>query len=182
MTAIFDSFFYYLKMQQFYYIISILIKYALSITQNEELRIKLYSLQDQANAIGKLAFQNLLIIQYLDTFSYIVKKYDNSILELMTDLIKYLKTFSSPVKHSAAEIAVLCLVYNDICPNTSSSFLEQIKAYLNPYYEFLLILKKEKKYLPSNNYKISDEKQILLAFKYLGPTAVEFPLAINKGR
>jgi hypothetical protein len=99
------------------------------------------------------------------------KKYDNTILELMTDLIEYLKTFSHPVKHSAAEITVLCLVYNDICSNPicpNTPFLEQIKAYLNPYYEFLLTLQKEKKYLPSNNYKISDEKQILLAFKYLG--------------
>jgi hypothetical protein len=100
----------------------------------------------------------------------------------VTDLIKYLKTFSSPVKHSAAEIAVLCFVYNDICPNTFSSFLEQMKMYLNPYYEFLLTLQKEKKYSPSSNYKISAERQILLAFTYLGPTAVEFPLAINKGR
>ena len=162
-------------MQQFYYIISILIKYALSVTQNEELRIKLYSLQDQVNSISTLAFQNMLIIQFLDTFSYIVKKYDNTILELMANLIEYLKTFSHPVKCSAAEIAVLCLVYNDICSNPicpNTSFLEQIKAYLNPYYEFLLILQKEKKYSPSSNYKISDEKQILLAFTYLGPTAI----------
>jgi hypothetical protein len=162
-------------MQQFYYIISILITYALSISQNEELRRKLYSLQDQVNSISTLSFQNMLIIQYLDTFSYIVEKYDNTILELMADLIKYLKTFSSPVEHSAAEIAVLCFVYNDICSNSicsNTSFLEQMKMYLNPYYEFLLTLQKEKKYSLSTNYKISDEKQLLLASIYLGPTAL----------
>lgn len=171
-------------MQQFYYIISILITYALSITQNEELRKKLYSLQDQVNAISKLAFQNLLIIQYLDTFSYIVKKYED-VSKLMTNLIEYLKTFSSPVQHSTTEIAVLCFVYNDICSNPicpNISFLEQMRMYLNPYYEFLSILQKEKKYSLSSTYKISGEKQILLAYTYLGQNAVELPLVINKGR
>lgn len=171
-------------MQQFYYIISILIKYALNITQNEELRRKLYSLQNQANSISTLAFQNMLIIQYLDTFSYIVKKYEN-VSKLMTDLIEYLKTFSIPVHHSTTEIAVLCFVYNDICSNPicpNTSFLEQMQMYLNPYYEFLSTLQKEKKYSLSSNYKISGEKQILLAYTYLGQNAVELPLAINKGR
>jgi hypothetical protein len=114
-----------------------------------------------------------------------VKKYDNTILELMINLIKYLKIFSRPVEHSAAEIAVLYFVFSDICSNpicSNTSFLEQMKAYMNPYYEFLSTLQKEKKYSPSSNYKISAERQILLAFTYLGPTAVEFPLAINKGR
>lgn len=171
-------------MQQFYYIISILIKYALSIPQNEELRRKLYSLQDQVNAIGTLAFQNMLIIQFLNKFSDIIKKYED-IFKLMADLIKYLKAFSSPVQHSTAEIAVLYFVYNDICSNPicpNTSFLEQMQIYLNPYYEFLSTLQKEKKYSLSSNYKISSERQIFLAYTYLGPNAVELPLLANKGR